>query len=207
MPIATRDGAGQGRTPAREAILDAARSLFAAHGLHGTTVRAIARRSGLSNTLLYYYFPKKDDLLDALLTPPAPPPAPSFDRWTRQACEEALDYLVSVFYQWVDGDEFLRMVIIENYSGNQRVLSMAMRELELYREAVAPMLEVGCADAGEAMQRAHSLGYSLTGLLWQAVMHHGNQFRERLYAPEARTNVREMLRCILPMPQHLAGAA
>src|SRR5688572_20306038 len=104
MPIATRDGAGGGRTPAREAILDAARSLFASHGLRGTTVRAIARRSGLSNTLLYYYFPKKDDLLDALLVPPDVLAPPATKTWTGQSLSTATEYITETFYRWANKD-------------------------------------------------------------------------------------------------------
>lgn len=49
-------------------ILDAALEAFAAHGLRGARVEAIAAAAGLSKTNLLYYFPSKDALYEAVLT-------------------------------------------------------------------------------------------------------------------------------------------
>lgn len=51
----------------RVAILDAARSEFAANGYDGTSIRDIAEAAGLSLSALYYYFPSKYDALLALI--------------------------------------------------------------------------------------------------------------------------------------------
>ncbi|MEO8080195.1 MAG: TetR/AcrR family transcriptional regulator [Caldimonas sp.] len=50
------------RAPAREAILGAARAEFAAKGLTGARVAAIAERAGVNKQLLYYYFGSKEAL-------------------------------------------------------------------------------------------------------------------------------------------------
>ncbi len=47
-------------------IVSAAASLFGAHGFDGTTMNAIARRSGLSIGSLYQYFPDKDAIVHAV---------------------------------------------------------------------------------------------------------------------------------------------
>jgi AcrR family transcriptional regulator len=47
----------------REAIVDAALDLFAAHGFEATTVQAVAERAGVSPATLARYFPTKDSLL------------------------------------------------------------------------------------------------------------------------------------------------
>ncbi len=52
---------------ARQAILAAARGEFAARGLKGARVQAIAERAGVNKQLLYYYFGSKDDLYRAAL--------------------------------------------------------------------------------------------------------------------------------------------
>lgn len=206
MPIATRDGAGSGRTPAREAILDAARSLFATHGIRGTTVRAIAKSSGLSNTLLYYYFPRKDDLLEALLEVPAkvPPPVPA--AWTAEAYDEALAYIEKSFFSWTEPGDFLRMLIIECYAGNQRCIGVSSAELSAFVDALEPALSVACGRI-EARDRALSMGYSLSGLLWQAVMHHGKHFQERLASASGKERVRNTIKLLLPLPPASLGAA
>jgi TetR/AcrR family transcriptional regulator len=62
----------------RAKILAAARDEFAAHGLAGARIEAIARRAGLSKQLLYHYFPSKEALFQEILehkfSQPHPPP-------------------------------------------------------------------------------------------------------------------------------------
>ncbi|GAA3774240.1 hypothetical protein GCM10022240_27550 [Microbacterium kribbense] len=52
---------------ARTRILDAATTLFAAHGFDGTSTARIARVASVPKGLLFYYFPTKSDILSALL--------------------------------------------------------------------------------------------------------------------------------------------
>lgn len=58
---------------AREGILDAAEALFAAHGLHGVTLREVARRANVDGALLHYYFDSKRGLFDAVFLRRAEP--------------------------------------------------------------------------------------------------------------------------------------
>jgi len=51
----------------RERILDAARTEFAAHGLAGARVEAIARRAGLNKQLISHHFGGKDGLYRAVM--------------------------------------------------------------------------------------------------------------------------------------------
>ncbi|HVT35163.1 MAG TPA: TetR/AcrR family transcriptional regulator [Nevskiaceae bacterium] len=54
---------GRPKDPAkRSAILEAAKDLFARHGLAGTSMEAIAARAGVSKLTLYSHFATKDDL-------------------------------------------------------------------------------------------------------------------------------------------------
>ncbi len=52
---------------ARDAILDAAESRFAAHGFDGTTIKQIAGAIGVNSALLYYYFADKEALYAAVI--------------------------------------------------------------------------------------------------------------------------------------------
>ena len=49
-----------------ESILDAAEYLFSKHGLHGVTLKDVAKRVGVHHTLLNYYFEDKSRLFDAV---------------------------------------------------------------------------------------------------------------------------------------------
>lgn len=54
------------RAETTEQILDAAEELFSRHGLHGVTLKDVAKRVGVHHTLLNYYFADKKTLFDAV---------------------------------------------------------------------------------------------------------------------------------------------
>jgi AcrR family transcriptional regulator len=54
------------RAETMELILDAAESLFSKHGLHGVTLKDVAKQVGVHHTLLNYYFADKKALFDAV---------------------------------------------------------------------------------------------------------------------------------------------
>jgi AcrR family transcriptional regulator len=60
-----------GSPDARQALLEAARELFAELGYERTTMRAVGARAGADPALIYHYFGDKDGLLSATLKPPA----------------------------------------------------------------------------------------------------------------------------------------
>lgn len=71
-PIVTPRPNMRGRRPklavasnTSDAILDAAESLFASNGLHGVTMRQVARAAAVDPALLHYYFDTKRGLFDA----------------------------------------------------------------------------------------------------------------------------------------------
>jgi TetR/AcrR family transcriptional regulator len=54
-------------SPSRQAILDAAESLFARTGYAAASIKQIAAAAGVNSALLYYYFADKDALYRAVL--------------------------------------------------------------------------------------------------------------------------------------------
>lgn len=54
------------RADTMEQILDEAEYLFSRHGLHGVTLKDVAKRAGVHHTLLNYYFDDKKRLFDAV---------------------------------------------------------------------------------------------------------------------------------------------
>lgn len=54
------------RAETTEQILDAAEFLFSQHGLHGVTLKDVAKRVGVHHTLVNYYFDDKDKLFDVV---------------------------------------------------------------------------------------------------------------------------------------------
>lgn len=60
------------RAATMEQIFDAAEELFARHGLYGVTLREVAQKVGVHQSLLNYYFKDKKDLFDAVIARRAP---------------------------------------------------------------------------------------------------------------------------------------
>lgn len=65
MPSGNRQGASRERK--RDLILDAARAVFAAEGLEGASLRAIAARAGYTPAALYFHFDSKEAIYGELL--------------------------------------------------------------------------------------------------------------------------------------------
>ena len=65
-PSKARRTKAEQRAETLEQILDAAEYLFSQHGLHGVTLRDVARRVGVHTTLLHYYFDDKLSLFEAV---------------------------------------------------------------------------------------------------------------------------------------------
>ena len=60
----TRRSKAEQRAETVEQILDAAEYLFSKNGLHGVTLRDVARRVGVHTTLMHYYFDDKQRLFE-----------------------------------------------------------------------------------------------------------------------------------------------
>ena len=70
-------GAAQAQSPAPRGdddpvSWDVAEALFARDGLHGVTLKAVAKESGVDTALLHYYFDDKNRLFSTVLPVAAP---------------------------------------------------------------------------------------------------------------------------------------
>ncbi len=61
-----RSSKAEQRAETMEQIFDAAEDLFSKHGLHGVTLKDVAKKVGVHHTLLNYYFADKKALFDAV---------------------------------------------------------------------------------------------------------------------------------------------
>jgi len=67
MALRERARSNEDKELRRRAILDAARTLFAAHGLTGFAMADVAERAGVARATLYLYWPTREELLLAVL--------------------------------------------------------------------------------------------------------------------------------------------
>jgi len=97
---ASTRGRRPGAPDTRAEILASARSLFAARGFPGTSVRAVAAGAGVDPALVHHYFGTKDDLFVAALELPVDPRvalAPVFEGGVDGAGERLLRVFLSVW--------------------------------------------------------------------------------------------------------------
>ncbi|WP_035748908.1 TetR/AcrR family transcriptional regulator [Arthrobacter sp. 35W] len=73
MAAAPRRGRRSGQQSSREAIVAAARMLFARQGFDATSLREVAREAGVDAAMVHHYFTGKDDLFAACIELPADP--------------------------------------------------------------------------------------------------------------------------------------
>jgi AcrR family transcriptional regulator len=71
--MARRTGRRPGKQDTREAILAAAREVFAERGYDGASIRAIATSAGVDPALVHHYFGTKDQLFTATVKAPINP--------------------------------------------------------------------------------------------------------------------------------------
>lgn len=70
---AARPGRRAGDSGTREAILEATRAQFAAHGYQGATIRAIAAEAGVDPALVHHFYGTKEELFVASMRIPVVP--------------------------------------------------------------------------------------------------------------------------------------
>lgn len=123
----------RGRPPAgdaadrRTAILDAARTQFAAQGFGGTSMRAIAREAGVDVSLISHYFGDKAGLLVATMELPVNP----------------LEKIASVIEGGPDGmAERLLRTFLSSWDPHRDVFSSMYRTTLGTGDSQAPMLQL-----------------------------------------------------------------
>jgi AcrR family transcriptional regulator len=155
-----RTGRRPGDSGTREAILDAARGAFAAHGYDGATIRGIAAAAVVDPALVHHFYGSKEELFAAAMDVPFTP-------------SEALPVLLAGEPEGV-GERILRfflgvsdqhgggpfVALIRSVSSNEQAATM-LREF-ISREVVGRIAaSLGVADAE---LRATLVGSQLTGL-------------------------------------------
>jgi AcrR family transcriptional regulator len=126
----------------RDAILDAARTVFMEQGYSRFTMRKVATATGISLGNLNYHFPRKDDLLNALLERIFEAYIAEFDRRRHAAGESPENQLIAVLEYWID-DLLSRDTTIffpELWALSNHDPHVAAMTDRLYQGARAPLL-------------------------------------------------------------------
>lgn len=156
-----RAGRRRGESGAREAILQAARDEFAAHGFDRATIRGIASRAGVDPALVLHYFGSKDDLFGDAISIPVEP-AEILRRSAAAGLGDSGAILVGAFLDTWEAEENRQRLIALLRSAMTNDTALARVREYLGRRIFGPIVrELGLAD-GEL--RATLVGSQLIGL-------------------------------------------
>jgi AcrR family transcriptional regulator len=153
----------------RDAILDAAKKLFYAHGLESISVDTIASQAGVTKRALYYHFPSKHDLVLAYLDAVAEPVLEMLRGMVKsRAAPGTHPYicLLEGLRKWLKSGRFHGCAFLRaarSHPDDPDVLDTALR----HKDAFLLWLESLAADAGsrQPLQLAMEFRLLLDGIL------------------------------------------
>jgi AcrR family transcriptional regulator len=161
-----RAGRRPGPTNTPEAILAAARTLFAERGFHATTIRAVAASAGVNSALVHHYFGTKDRLFVAALNLPLNP-AEAIENLVsagprEQFAERFVRFFVAVWRDPVTGQPL--QAVLRSAAGTEQGAAMVRNLVEgvlLDRAAAA----LGVPKLRVAVALSHLLGLVLAATI------------------------------------------
>lgn len=203
----TSQGAPAGRRPGRprkaesgdtkEALLRAGLRLFARHGFAGTSIRAIARDVGLSESVLYAHFENKQAVFDASLVRYGPQASPGALNDVDPGLAETdparfLTELVDAFLDDWDREESRLLISLVTREGllHGDALRDALADMRRY---VAGMFAGWIADGRipEHLGSADRLAFSFTGPIGLSRVLHLHADASPVERAEARADVQQ----------------
>ena len=140
----------------RRAILDAARSAFAAHGYEQTTIRAVAAAAGFDASMVMRYFGSKAGLFTAAATADLPVP----DLRNVPAAERGEALVRYVVERWEDTTRDDVFIMLMRTAVTSDAVA-AQLEAAVGKLIIGPIAALGCQDAAE---RAAFIEPQLLGL-------------------------------------------
>lgn len=156
-----RRGPRAGGADTRQAVLDAARARFGAHGYDGTKLRDVAADAGVDVALVSYFFGSKDGLFAAAMEFPINP-AELVEELMREGVDGLGERLIRRFLELWDGagghSPFIALVRSAASNEQAAVLVRGFVERELLGRIAAAI------DAPQPALRASLAGSQMVGL-------------------------------------------
>jgi AcrR family transcriptional regulator len=194
-PPAAHSGRRPGESGASEAILEAARTLFAEHGFERATIRAVASRAGVDPALVHHYYGSKEQLFEAALKLPIAP-AVILPQLLQEDPEHVGERIVRIFLStWEQpANRQVLMAMLRSAAANEQATALVRRRL--MAEVFGPLTALlGVPDAD---LRVSLVGSQFVGL---ALMRYVARIE-----PVASASIDELARSVGPTVQrYLTG--
>jgi AcrR family transcriptional regulator len=120
------------RPTTREAIIQVAFQLFLKHGFHGTSMRQIASKAGLTVAAAYNHFKNKEGLYEAVLSAHHPYVhiLPALTKAQGETIEEFLTHAAREMIQALDREPgFLKLMFVEIVEFNSKHIPGLIKEI------------------------------------------------------------------------------
>jgi len=181
----------------REAIVAAARVLFAEQGFDGTSLRQVAREASVDPAMVHHFFKGKDELFAASVALPADPAAVLADVENVEPAVRAEAIVRAVLELW-EGPAQHALVAFARGTIGSKAKTALMREM--VTRAVLPRITPGLPGSAEEVRLRGSLvATQVVGLMM-------GRYVIRLQ-PLASANREDVVRWVAPNIQHyLTGA-
>lgn len=180
----------------RARILRAALECFAREGFDRTTVKAIARRCGLSDAGIFYYFPSKRHLLEALWkeAPGGDFPQPAAEAPLSAATVREL--VAGTMRLSAQNFLYLRLVVNETLNGDETAWALRSESRARWRRALLRHFEpVAGSHAGDLVDLVMA---TITGFLIRIEIETGERYPEAVCDPAWQERVADAVLRILP---------
>jgi AcrR family transcriptional regulator len=162
QPARSRRGPRSGGADTRQAILDAARGRFGAHGYDGTKLRDVAADAGVDVALVSYFFGSKDGLFAAAMEFPINP-AELVEELMRDGTDGLGERIIRRFLEIWDntGGRSPLIALVRSAASNEQAAALVRGFIE--RELLGRI--AAAIDAPQPELRAALAGSQMVGLL------------------------------------------
>jgi AcrR family transcriptional regulator len=198
-PGPARSAAGPGRrgrrggaTDSRDQILDTARRLFADHGFAGTSLRQIARETGVDPAMVHHFFKGKDELFALSVALPADPEKvlAGVDAYSPQERAEAI--VRAVLRLWESPAQHSLVAFLRGTIGS-RAKTLLLREL-VQRTILSRIMAGVPGPPAEVAMRGNLVATQMVGVMLV-------RYVVRL-EPIASASPDDVVRLVAPNVQH-----
>ncbi|GAA1659204.1 TetR/AcrR family transcriptional regulator [Fodinicola feengrottensis] len=157
---ATRPGRWRSGAQSRQRVLDAARTLFAARGYSGTTVRAVAANAGVDPAMVYYFFGTKQGLFSAALEM-SPQVAPALHAVFAGSLDSMGVRIIRTLLEAMDASDHVPLAILTRTAPHHDESEVLLREF-IDRELTDRLMAM--LDAPDAAMRVGTVNAFILGV-------------------------------------------
>jgi AcrR family transcriptional regulator len=188
----------------RRRIVRAALELFGSEGFEQTTVRAIARRAGVTDGLIFYYYPSKRHILDAIWDIPQARVLHEIDPARPLNVARLMELVDQMASASADMDALLRLMIRRALAGDAAAARFRQRTMRAWRRDVHAHFATVLPD-DEAELNTDLLTSIVFGATFPAMAATGADYPAIARTPEFQQAIRDLILVALPFCRERAG--